>query len=321
MTAMARALLVASLIVCGTGPAHAEGTLADARALYESARYEEALTLLDTLRQAPDVGMEAIVAIEEDRAYCLLGLGRTGDAETALATAIRGDALRRPDDTRASPRVRAIFRATRARLLPELVQRDYVAARASLEQREYAAAGLAFDRVLSLIDDPDMAGRSRNLRVLVEGFRDLSAARLSLAADQAAAWAGQTGTRSETSSALTRPPTIAAPVSARTVARSIPPPGALPPAPGAPPPARTDSTSRIYTASDGDVAPPMVQTQQLPAMERTLKGAGSSRGVVELVIGEGGDVETAVMRVPCTPGLRRPGRRRGQTLEVHRGHV
>ena len=49
-------------------------------------------------------------------------------------------------------------------------------AKATFDRKDYAAAEQQFREVLRLLDDPDMGGRLGDLRVLVTGFLDLSAA-------------------------------------------------------------------------------------------------------------------------------------------------
>ena len=84
-------------------------------------------------RAAPATGTDAQRSrvINQQRALCLLALGRAQDAEHAIAAVVQADPTYRPDEASASPRVRNAFRDVRVRLLPGIVQAKYGEARAS----------------------------------------------------------------------------------------------------------------------------------------------------------------------------------------------
>jgi len=67
-------------------------SLALARDLYGAAEYERALGILDHLRTstAPAPGSD-VTAVEQYRALCLLALGRSADAEQAIAALVLAD--------------------------------------------------------------------------------------------------------------------------------------------------------------------------------------------------------------------------------------
>jgi hypothetical protein len=146
------------------------GPLGSARDLYASARYDEALAVLDTMRTSEP---EARKSIEQYRSLCLLALGRASEAETAIAAVVTADPLYRP--TEASPRVRAAFTEVRQRLLPAIATSRYAAAKALYDRKDYAGAEQAFRGVMALLDDADMNGRLADVRVLASGFLELSA--------------------------------------------------------------------------------------------------------------------------------------------------
>jgi TonB family protein len=148
--------------------------LAEARGLYASARYDEALAVLNGMR--PDNSAPERKSIEQVRSLCLLALGRGTEAETAIAAVITVDPLFQPSETDASPRVRTAFSEVRQRLLPDLATARYGAAKAAFDRKEFVAAEQAFRAVLQLVDDPQMGGRLGDLRTLASGFLDLSAA-------------------------------------------------------------------------------------------------------------------------------------------------
>ena len=166
---------VALLLVAATvAPAEAQSDsspLAAARDLYASARYDEALAVLNGIRPLEPNDRKSV---EQYRSLCLLALGRGTEAEGAIAAVVTADPLYQPTEADASPRVRAAFTEVRQRLLPEIVSTRYAEAKASFDRKDYAAAEQQFKQVMTLLNDPQMGGRLPDLRVLVSGFLDLS---------------------------------------------------------------------------------------------------------------------------------------------------
>jgi TonB family protein len=147
-----------------------------ARDLYASARYDEALAVLNDLKPTDATPVSDRRSIEQYRSLCLLALGRGTEAEGAIAAVVTADPAYQPSETEASPRVRAAFSEVRRRLLPEIATDRYTEAKAAYDRKDYATAIKQFRRVLSLLEDRDMAGRLADLRVLSSGFMDLSLA-------------------------------------------------------------------------------------------------------------------------------------------------
>lgn len=149
--------------------------LAEARELYASARYDEALAVLNTLR--PDDGaIGERKSIAQYRSLCLLALGREDEAEEAIAAVITADPLFQPNESDAAPRVRAAFSDVRDRLLPEIAASRYNLAKSAYDRKEHKKAEQLFGELMLLMDDPQMRGRLSDLRVLAAGFLELSAA-------------------------------------------------------------------------------------------------------------------------------------------------
>jgi TonB family protein len=259
------AAVLAIVVLGGADVAAAEDTLAPARDLYAAAAYEDALVVLNRLRALtppPEEGR----AIEQYRAFCLLALGRTADAEEAIEAVVAAEPSYQPSDSEVSPRVRAAFRDVRRRMLPGIIQQQYTTAKAAFDRKDFAEAATRFTQVLAVMADPDVeSAASRpplaDLRVLAAGFRDLS----------------------ETA-ALPPPP-------------AQPEPPALPPAPAVPP------SPRIYVATDPNVVPPMTIQQSVPAYPTTTMGP--TQGSLEVVIDETGAVESARMRASFNPAYDR----------------
>src|SRR5918993_2669624 len=136
-----------------------------ARELYASARYDEALAVLNDLR--PSDNGSAVAdrkAIEQYRSLCLLALGRGTEAESAIAAVVTADPTYQPGEVEASPRVRAAFSDVRRRLLPEIASARYSEAKALFDRKDHTAAAQYFRQTIALLDDPDMGGKLADLR-------------------------------------------------------------------------------------------------------------------------------------------------------------
>jgi hypothetical protein len=156
----------------------AQDPLSSARELYASARYDEALVALDTLRIGENVSVRPadVRALEQYRSLCLLALGRESEAEAAIANVVAVDPFYQPGEAEAAPRVRAAFQDVRRRMLPDIAAERYGIAKATFDRKEFEAAAEQFRQVIGLLEDPDMQGRHADLRTLASGFLDLSLA-------------------------------------------------------------------------------------------------------------------------------------------------
>jgi len=240
--------------------ARAQESVAAARDLYTSANYEEALGVLSRL-EAPGSEPSDRMAIHQYRAFCLLALGRTSEAERAIEAVLTMDLLFRPSDAGMSPRLRSAFAGVRQRMLPSIVQQEYARARTAFDRRDFPSAIAQFDRVLQALSDPDLGAAAgvpplADLRTLATGFRDLAV------------------------KAIAPPPERPAPA----------PPVVVAAAPAIP---------AIYGGTEPGVLPPVTVKQALPPFQGEL--LARREGIVEVIINEAGDVESAVMRGPVTP--------------------
>jgi TonB family protein len=244
-------------------PAQAQdGPLAAARDLYASARYDEALALLNGLRPQESANAANLRSIEQYRSLCLLALGRSAEAEAAIAAVVASDPMYQPSETEASPRVRSAFSEVRQRQLPDIARSRYSTAKATFDRKEFAAAEQQFRDLLRMIDDPDMGGRLGDLRMLVSGFVDLSAA------------------------ASAPPP---------EPKREEPAPAPAPPAPVVP------DQQRIFTSDDDNVVAAMPVRQEVPRVPAQIAAQARERGILDIVIDEQGRVTTATLRVSLHP--------------------
>ena len=175
-----RILVTASMVVSLAAPVFAqlrdgrENPLTAARDLYASARYDEALAVLNGM--PTDNAVADRKSVEQYRSLCLLALGRGSEAESAIAAVVTADPLFMPGEADASPRVRAAFSDVRQRLLPQITSTRYASAKAAFDRKEYANAEAQFRDLIALLDDPQMSGKQGDMRTLAQGFLDLASA-------------------------------------------------------------------------------------------------------------------------------------------------
>jgi hypothetical protein len=260
-TALATLLMAALLPVSAAAQ---ENPLAAARELYASARYDEALAVLNGLRPSDDGSPVERRSIEQYRSLCLLALGRGTEAEAAIAAVIAVDPMYVPGESEASPRVRAAFSEVRQRQLPEIARSRYALAKSTFDRKQYAAAEQQFRELLRLVDDPDMGGRLEDLRVLAVGFLDLSAA------------------------------AVAPPPAPELKPESAPPPTSAPAPKKAP-------ANQIFAADEPGIIPPTPLRQDVPRVPSQITNQTRDRGLLELVIDEQGRVASLNLRVALHP--------------------
>ena len=133
------AALVACSVLAAAGASAQDGDLSKARDLYASAAYDDALAVLNRLRSADHPASQSR-AIEQYRAFCLLALGRSADAEQAIEAVIAAEPSFQPGEADASPRIRSAFTSVRRRMLPSIIQATYAQAKSAFDRKEFAAA-------------------------------------------------------------------------------------------------------------------------------------------------------------------------------------
>lgn len=255
-----------ALVIGLAAPALAQdGPLAVARDLYASARYDEALAMLNGVRQQESANPINLRSIEQYRSLCLLALGRGAEAEAAIAVVVASDPMYLPTETEASPRVRTAFSEVRQRQLPDIARTRYVSAKASFDRKDYPAAEQQFRELLRLIDDPDMGGRLGDLRMLVTGFVDLSAA------------------------AAPPPAPEPRPEPKREEALPVAPTPVLP------------DPQKIYTSDDEGVVPSVAIRQDVPRVPQQVALQTRERGILDVTIDEQGRVISATIRLGLHP--------------------
>src|SRR4051794_20137443 len=138
LTWLLATLLIAVNTVIGAR-AQPQDAIASARELYAAADYEAALQRLNALPASSRRSDDSLLA-DQYRALCLLALGRTQEAESAIAAVVTGSPFFHLSETDVSPRVRSTFRDVRRRLLPAIIQKKYDDAKGAFERKDLAAA-------------------------------------------------------------------------------------------------------------------------------------------------------------------------------------
>jgi tetratricopeptide (TPR) repeat protein len=248
------------------GPFQPAGAdLAEAKALYANASYEEAIQQLNTIHNPEEANQ-----VDHYLALCLLALGRSSEAEQRLEQIVGRQPLYVLSEAETSPKLLDLFHEVRRRALPAAALDVYTQGQADFDAKRFAAAAGHFKEVVDIADDPDAGASLATLKQLGEGFLVLSRA------------------------ALTPPPAPApAPVPA------VP---AQPAASTALPP-QGDQPDRIYTSADAGVALPSAIGRQLPrwAPADHALARRAFQGTLAVVIDERGAVESATLPTPVTP--------------------
>ena len=149
-----RILVTASMVVALAAPAYAqlrdgrENPLTAARDLYASARYDEALAVLNGLPS--DAVATDRKSIEQYRSLCLLALGTRRRGREAHRRRGHGRSdVHAGRSRRIAARAQA-FSEVRQRLLPQIASNRYAAAKAAYDRKDYSSAETQFRSLLAL---------------------------------------------------------------------------------------------------------------------------------------------------------------------------
>jgi len=275
---LTRIFATLSLVAALSAPVFAQQgsprDLTAARDLYASARYDEALAVLNGMRLDDQAAERK--SIEQYRSLCLLALGRGTEAEAAIAAVVKADPLFQPNESDASPRVRSAFAEVRQRLLPDIAGTRYNQAKSAYDRREFTAAERQFRELVSLLEDPQMGGRLSDLRILATGFLDLSTA------------------------ALAPPPPPPTPEPKREEAPPAAPPQVARPL-GQAAPAVKPSAQQVYSSDDTGVVAPIVIRQDVPRVQAQIVSQTRPLGLLEVLIDEQGRVVSVTLRSSVHP--------------------
>jgi TonB family protein len=255
--------MIAVLALALTFAAADQESINAARDLYASAAYEDALAVLNRVPDASRPPDEAR-AVSQYRAFCLLALGRTAEAERAIEAMIKRDPTYQPPAADMSPRVRSAFVEVRRRIMPGIVQQTYAQAKGAYDRKEFEIAAAGFGHVLEVMSDPELAA--------LFGQPPLADLR-TLAAGSATCRSAQPHRRRYRSRRLLR----------RWSPRRRP--SCKPP--------------RIYTSTDPGVVPPQAIKQELPGFSGPM--LMPRQGAIEVTIDETGSWCMARIRQSVAP--------------------
>jgi len=244
----------------------AQDLLTQAKGLYDSASYAEALTALN------DVGGNAdVIEVEKYRALCLLALNRPKDAEQSLERLAMTRPLFTLDGADASPKLVALFHDVRKRTLPEASKQSYQRARATFENGDMAEAARQFRDVIAMAEEaaPDNMVMMGDLKMLSAGFLKLAEAALA-----------------PNPEVLPRldAPSVAAPAASTAPATS----------------------KKIYEASDTMVKAATAIARPIPKWERpSALNFAAFEGLLQVIVAEDGSVADVAMMKPINPAYDR----------------
>ena len=273
--AMAVHLWCAVVMVLCAATVSAQEPLTKAKALYETAKYEEALTVL-----APVHEPEA----QQYRALCMLALGRTQDASGEVDSLIASAPTFEPSAEDVPPRFVSLVSDAKKRLLPRIARKTFAEAREQFKSGDRAEALKKFDLVVTLASTGAFKDTSDadDLRTLASGFIEL--ARASAPARPAPTTPVPAPEPPKVAEATPAAPPVSTPAAARAPAR------AAAPAPSATAP-----------QASADVRQPVAVRQTIPAIPSSISGQGSPTASVKVEIGTDGHVVNASMQKSAHP--------------------
>src|SRR5688572_23428114 len=314
------ALLAAGLVVALGTIVRAQDDLGGAKTLYVNASYEEALSVLDKQAAAAGSSGPKVAEIQHYRALCFIALGRTADADQAIALSVSADPFAVPDTSELSPRVASVFNAARARLIPEVARGALAEGRQLMQKGDASGANRRFEAVTRLLSDPGLAGRTDliDLTLAATAFAELTKAQMAAAAAAAAAALVPSPQPVAPAAAATEPPAVATNGAAVNASSTTPStaastPAVSRPANGAqPPPAprptavstlRPPAAAATAAASTAGFVPAVPISQTVPAWQ---PGSGlvsqlEFSGAVRVRIDPSGKVTGAVMEPSVYP--------------------
>ncbi len=247
--------------------ASAQEPLTKAKALYDAANYEEALTVLEPVHE-PEA--------QQYKALCMLALGRAQDASGAVERLITATPTFEPSSEDVPPRFVSLVSDTKKKLLPVIARKTFNEAREEFKSGDKAEALKKFDLVVTLASSPGFKETSdaEDLRTLASGFVELARA----SADRAA----------EPPAPAEAPPAVAsAPTTRSTPALQMA--------------TATSSALNAESAQASDVIQPVVVRQTIPPVPSGISGLGSPTASVRVQIGLDGRVINAAMQQASHP--------------------
>ena len=270
-------------LLCVAAAASAQEPLTKAKALYDAAAYEEALTVLASVH---------VPEAQQYKALCMLALGRAQDASGAVELLVKAAPTFEPSAEDVPPRFVTLVSDAKKRLLPAIARRAFNEGRDQFKSGDREQALKNFDLVLTLASSAGFKETTdaEDLRTLASGFIELARA-----------------------SEAPRPePKTPAATATATAAPALTPTPALITTP-APEPARAADTSKATErpkTADAAAAPPIAPIevsqpvavrQPIPPIPSGISGLGSPTASVRVQIGVDGKVVSAAMQQSSHP--------------------
>jgi hypothetical protein len=287
-TWMARLLVGAGVVLTTIATLRADDPLKEVGRLYATAAYEEALVAMD---KVDDVAV--IDQVDQYRALCLLALDRDAEAEHAVERLVARHPLHLDGLNEQAPKFTSVYRAVRARLVPELANKAYHSAIASFDDKDYATADRQFGEALELLHSVQIPASQRDWELLADEFRVLAALRSAPVESQPVLESTPLPATVSFSPAaeLIQP----APVISFPAPEPISPaPVVSSPAAGPVVPAAFAPVPRVYDKTDLDVTPPVEINRTMPPWNPpfVLMAKRTYAGQLELVIGKDGRIKS-----------------------------
>jgi len=270
-----RVLCAVVVSLCAVATVSAQEPLTKAKALYDAANYEDALTVLATVRE-PEA--------QQYRALCMLALGRVKDASGEVDSLIASAPTFEPSAEDVTPRFVSLVSEAKKKLLPGIARKSFNEGRELFKSGDRAEALKKFDFVVTLASTAGFKDTSdaEDLRTIASGFIEL--ARASAPARPAPTTPVPAPEPPKVAEATPAAPPVSTPAAARTPAR------ATAPAPSATAP-----------QAPSDVSQPVAVRQTIPAIPSSISGQGSPTASVKVEIGTDGRVVNASMQKSAHP--------------------
>jgi TonB family protein len=263
-----RVLCAVVVSLCAVATISAQEPLTKAKALYDAANYEDALTTLATVRE-PEA--------QQYRALCMLALGRVRDASGEVDSLIASAPTFEPSAEDVTPRFVSLVSEAKKKLLPGIARKSFNEGRELFKSGDRAEALKKFDFVVTLASTAGFKDTSdaEDLRTIASGFIELARA-----------------------SAPARPaPTTAVPAPEPPKVAATAPAAAPVPTPAA----KSVPVKATATPPSSDVSQPVAVRQTIPAIPSSISGQGSPTASVRVEIGADGHVVNASMQKSAHP--------------------
>jgi hypothetical protein len=156
-------------LLCVAASASAQEPLTKAKALYDAAAYEEALTLLAQV-QLPEA--------QQYKALCMLALGRAQDATGAVELLVSSTPTFEPSAEDVPPRFVTLVSEAKKKLLPGIARKTFNEGREQFKSGDRELALKKFDMVVTLTSSPGFKDTpdAEDLKTLASGFIELARA-------------------------------------------------------------------------------------------------------------------------------------------------